>query len=380
MKKVLPLLMLLFFTVACRASPAPAEPLTLTPEPPTATVPPIQLPLVESPQMIQFHFVNENDGWGLTETKVVRTEDGGVTWYDATPPTLSEVNYAPFSFLDAQTASVLIASADYVSGTLYRTDDGGADWAAYNVPFAYASLQFLDSHNGFALAALGAGAGSEAVALFKTSDGGANWSRVFTNDPAVSESSNSLPLGGQKTGFTFLNEARGWVGGSMPVDNFIYLYETQDGGVTWSEVDLALPAGYETAQTGNDAPQFFSATEGILVVHLVTPSDPGVLTIVYRTTDGGGTWSPGQVIKRGRPTSFHSFSEGVAWGDGPFYSTRDSGQTWFVATPSEDFTDALTTFQFASSLVGWVLVSHDGLDTSLYKTTDGGATWSLLIP
>jgi photosystem II stability/assembly factor-like uncharacterized protein len=145
-------------------------------------------------------------------------------------------------------------------------------------------------------------------------------------------------------------------------------------------MNLALPAGYESAQTGNSGPQFFSATEGILIVNLVLPSDPGLATVVYRTTDGGETWTSGQVIPSGRPADFYTFSDGVAWGGGPFYVTRDAGQTWGALTPDQDFTASLGSFQFASPLIGWALTTNEASDPSLYKTTDGGATWTLLIP
>jgi len=366
------------FLAACTGNGGALEPIS-----PTETQLPglvVSLPLVESPQLTQFHFNNENDGWGATESQIVRTNDGGVTWYDAAPNVAAQFGYVPFVFFDTQTAWILVSADDYTTGTLYHTLDGGSTWNSNSVPFAYASLQFLDASNGFALASLGAGAGSEAVALFKTTDGGVNWTRAFINDPNEAAANNSLPLGGQKYGFTFLDSSRGWVGGAVPVDNYIYLYRTRDGGATWSEVPLALPAGYESAQTGNYGPQFFSATEGLLVVNLVMPSDPGLVTVVYRTRDSGETWTPGQVIKRGRPADFHSASDGVAWGGGPFYVTRDAGQTWGAVTPSEDFSASLGSFQFVSPLVGWALTTNEALDPSLYKTTDGGATWMLLIP
>jgi photosystem II stability/assembly factor-like uncharacterized protein len=242
-------------------------------------------------------------------------------------------------------------------------------------------VQFLDPSSGFALAALDAGAGSETVALFKTADGGQNWARVFTNDPNDASGNNSLPRGGQKYGFTFLDASRGWVGGATPVDNTIYLYRTLDGGATWSETGLALPAGYESAQTGNYGPQFFSASEGILVVNLAMPADPGLVTLVYRTTDGGETWTPGQVIAGGRPADFFSFHEGVAWGNGnQFNVTRDAGQTWGALVPNQDFSASLVSFQFVNPLVGWALTTNEVQDPSLFKTTDGGATWSLIVP
>lgn len=356
---------------------------TVAPPPPTPTpAPPTDIPLAifDAPQLTQFYFVDENNGWGITDNHVVRTNDGGVTWYNATPLNITEIGYAPFHFIDAQTAYLLVSNVDYTAGTLYRTTDGGATWIPIAVPFASASLQFLDSRTGFALAGLGAGAGSEAVALFKTGDGGMNWTRAYINDPTVDGYADSLPLGGQKGGFAFLNPSRGWVGGSVPIDNYIYLYATQDGGATWTETHLALPAGYEAAQTGNYGPQFFSNAEGLLIVNGVVPAEPGVFTIVYRTADGGVNWIPGAPIPRGRPTEFYSFNDGAAWVENQFYVTRDAGKTWGAVIPNEDFTDRLVSFQFVNALTGFVLTNPSGDDPALYKTTDGGATWTLIIP
>jgi len=41
-----------------------------------------------------------------------------------------------------------------------------------------------------------------------------------------------------------------------------------DGGRTWAEQALALPAGYENAQASPGAPVFFSAQDGVLAVGL----------------------------------------------------------------------------------------------------------------
>lgn len=368
----------LLFVLLLTACGASAETVTSEPIPSTVAQPVvINLPSVASPQLTQFYFINEKDGWGATESQVLRTNDGGITWHAATPPVEAQFGYAPYVFFDAQTAWLLIGADDYTSGVLHHTVDGGANWSSSTVPFGYASLQFLDSNQGFAMADLGAGAGSQGVAIYKTVDAGISWQMVFQHEPGAEK---SLPLGGQKYGFSFLDASRGWIGGSIPVDGYVYLYRTVDGGATWSEVPLALPAGYESAQTGNSGPQFFSAVDGLLVVHLVMPSDPGLATVVYRTNDGGETWTPGQVIPFGRPADFHAINDGVAWGGGQFHVTHDGGVTWGSLTPGEDFSASLSSFQFISSLVGWVLTTNEALDPSLYQTTDGGVNWQLIIP
>ena len=44
-----------------------------------------------------------------------------------------------------------------------------------NTPFSRGDLRFLDEDNGWMIADLGVGAGSNAVAIYQTTDGGARW-------------------------------------------------------------------------------------------------------------------------------------------------------------------------------------------------------------
>ena len=51
----------------------------------TPTPAEIDAPIVEAPALVSINMLNEKDGWGITETQVVRTNDGGVTWFNVTP-------------------------------------------------------------------------------------------------------------------------------------------------------------------------------------------------------------------------------------------------------------------------------------------------------
>src|SRR5688500_18789125 len=72
---------------------------TPSPYPDTPAPPAIAAPLIESPAFLDIQFFNELDGWGMTETYLVRTNDGGITWYDVTPPDVDEVGATVVSFM-----------------------------------------------------------------------------------------------------------------------------------------------------------------------------------------------------------------------------------------------------------------------------------------
>ncbi len=56
------------------------------------------------------------------------------------------------------------------------------------------------------------------------------------------------------------------------------------------------------------------------------------------------------------------------------YTTQDAGQHWqTVSVPAQHGVQAIS---FLSHLVGWMLVRPDFDTSSLYKTTDGGQSWT----
>ena len=70
----------------------------------------------------------------------------------------------------------------------------------------------------------------------------------------------------------------------MPAAGDVYLYVTHDGGVSWSQQSLPLPAGYEKYQYMPQAPVFFGK-DGFLPLMIYQP-DRTDLTF-YTTQDGG---------------------------------------------------------------------------------------------
>lgn len=139
---------------------------------PVVSAPLPDLPVISNPALTQIHMLDLINGWGTTETSLVRTVDGGLTWYNMTPPGVSSLGYsASVFFLDALTGWVVTGGADFYNGTLALTTDGGSSWTSAAVPFAGGEIQFINPITGFILVGRGAAAGSSAVDIYSSTDG-----------------------------------------------------------------------------------------------------------------------------------------------------------------------------------------------------------------
>ena len=390
MRRALSFLFLLSFIVAACATQTPfpvSEPSVETPPTPYPDTPApvaIDAPIVEAPALVTIRFINELDGWGVTETQVVRTNDGGVTWYNVTPPNVTETGYSVEVFtLDASHA--WIQKPDFSnypnSGFLNLTSDGGITWTTITVPFSGARLSFLNPKDGWALADLGAGAGSNAVAVYQTGDGGITWVQTYINDPNHPNASDSLPLGGLKSDLIPLDMQGAFISGVTYASGVIYLYRTDDGGHTWSPVDVPIPAGTENAQMGieDGAMNMVSATEGFLSVRIAANNTQ---TAIYTTQEAGETWTlTPTLIPGGGRADFLSAQEAVIYNGGQFFVTRDAARTWVTVSPDVAFGESFAGMDFVTTMSGWVItVDATTGHRSLYRTSDGGATWFPVIP
>jgi len=395
------LIAILLLTTACNlplgASPAPTElvPVQVTEAPvratdvpsfglpqaeqPTPVPQPINASVVVDPQFTSLHMLTELDGWALTDLAILRTNNGGGTWYDVTPPGASTLGYGVSAdFFDASRAFFVAPdSADPMhAGMLYRTADGGLNWSMSAVPFGSSILDFLDTSNGWAMAGLGVGAGSHAIAIFQTVDGGATWTQVFVNDPNNPSASTDIPLGGLKGVLYARDMQTAWVGGIVYSNSTLYLYRTDDGGHTWVQVQAELPSEAQQAQVNVEEIQFLTPADGFLTLSFT--SEAGLTRALYVTHDSGNTWTlTPTLIPNGRSVDFVSPTDGLMFDGQQFYVTRDAGSTWGIVKPDVVFADSFMNMDFVNLNTGWLLASDPTtFKANLYKTTDGGATWT----
>ena len=353
-------------------------PLTVVETPLPAVV---EAPIIEAPSIVNIEMLDEVYGWAITEEHIIRTNDGGVTWYNVTPGNLADAGYLVYtSFLDADTAWVQFPDMNKYpnGGKLYRTIDGGLTWETFTTPFSGGSLHFVDANNGWMMADLGVGAGSMAVSIFQTSDGGKTWNRTYTNDPNLAEASDTLPLGGIKNLILPLDAETAWVGGVVYAPGQTYLFRSDDGGKTWFNINLVLPENTAESELSLQDMVFITPTNGLLALRITSETPQ---TIVYITEDGGNTWVQSPVAFEGYGIlETPSASEMIFYTADQFYVTKDAGVTIQQISPEIKFGDSIIDMSFANSQTGWVITASPSNERTLYKTTDGGATWTPLIP
>ncbi|HEX6619629.1 MAG TPA: YCF48-related protein, partial [Solirubrobacteraceae bacterium] len=283
-------------------------------------------------------FINRVTGFlALTDGTILRTDNNGDTFAQKNPLPGTRAPGGSATPVDLRFLSDQIGLGATSDGKIYRTTDGANSWSLISdTARAVHSFFFLDASNGFAV-----GDGS---LFLVTKDGGASWTSKDigippTNLRSISCASLTLCV--------------------MTTEPGTALVRTDDGGATARLVtpsqDPIFAAGFASATriaaggaTGataisDDAGLNFAPIGGRL---------SGTYTRVRAGGQGGTAFAPGD--------------------NGSLAKTTDGGKTWTrgnVAT-SEDVTDVA----FPTALVGYALDSSGGL----FRTNDGGATWKTL--
>ena len=157
-------------------------------------------------------------------------------------------------------------------------------------------------------------------------------------------------------------------------------FKSTDGGATWT----LLPAtNYDTNPDWRFVNRFaVHPTQTSVLLAAVTNND-AVTGGIYRTTDGGASWTKVAGMKAldvafepGNPNN------AVAGLDDGFIAySRDAGVTWtrtarIVASPSGRSNTARAEIAFARSQAGTVYASVDNARGEVWRSADSGATWA----
>ncbi|MCB1060475.1 MAG: T9SS type A sorting domain-containing protein [Calditrichaeota bacterium] len=340
-------------------------------------------PRTTSNTLYDVTFVSEHEAIAVGQHgTVLRSMDDGETWQIV--QTQKAEDFVHVSFANADTGWVVAKTRDstYVS----QTANGGASWQYLNTlgRQEVVDFQFVSSDTGFV-----AVSSYDASEVRKSVDGGVEWSESVAFSQAI-------------TRLQFLNSQLGW---ALLRDST--LMRTEDGGASWDS--LALPHGRQTKNL------FFLDSDNGWYLNRFDSGHSGV----YRTRDGGNTWSVLDTAIADVWTRKIVFADSLrGWittensSDAGLWLTVDGGEsftetTWSAAfpvqavtsAPSGEFvgvgsiglllksgadeiepvrldrtiTDHLGSVVFVSPQVGWV----SGANGLIMKTEDGGLNWTV---
>lgn len=278
---------------------------------------------------------------------------------------------------DAAGASILVKS----------TGDGGQHWRSANftssvqTASAIVGIEFAGSRNGW-IYALDSGMFEDIEVLLVTEDGGATWSEPA--DGACVKSPVSVLLGSQGDDVFWGSDPHA---GGAPAQDATLFWSKADA-CNWSTVRIPVPKMYRySVPTGI---QFFNKRDGVLATTLTAErSGTSPAMVLFRTTDGGITWTPSPPLVVpdaiwDRPVFSdpdHGWLVGRRSNLVLLYRTTDAGESWSSTGVSELAGVAGATVSIIDSETGWLATWQDGPKqlSRLWKTTDGGLTWTPLV-
>lgn len=202
------------------------------------------------------NMVNENVGYICgTNSTVVKTTDGGLTWNQKTSPVGTAVSLYTMQFVNPDTGWVFV---NYIFSGInaYKTTDGGDTWQPQQAGTAgIMAACMVDANVGYVTM------NPSNKPIYKTTNGGTTWDAVTT------------PLLGNIYAVKALDANNVYIGQSFGANR---VAKSTDGGATWTSI--ALPVAIDIHSI-----DFKDVNNGYVAGNMVST--------VARTTDGGVTWT-----------------------------------------------------------------------------------------
>ena len=313
-----------------------------------------------------------DSGWASSGNALLKTADGAMTWTNVTPSIVKAEALAGYFPIDSDRA--WLATFNTVNGQVrvWTTADGGSTWSVATTPAPQPirnPLLFADGTNGW-LATPGEPTSEfqqQPIVVTRTVDGGRSWQRVGAPPDVCG-----------KQDMSFLNATTGWITGGCLAG--ITFEVTSDGGRTWKAQKLASPDGKgftldcDAGPCSLSAPRFAGPSYGYMVLNDYDNAHDSHRSTLYVTRDGGRTWSLRPLPAGDLRVTMINPSTGYAAAaqarpSGWLYRTDDGGLSWHsVAASIQPESNVLD----CTSTTTCFLPST----THLYKTVDGGATWT----
>jgi photosystem II stability/assembly factor-like uncharacterized protein len=282
------------------------------------------------------------------------THNGGQSWRTGVVAGADSLEFRDVEAFDGHVA-YLLSAGNGTQSRIYKTEDGGVNWQLQfinrdSLAF-YDCLAFWDQRSGIAFSDNVRGV----FPIIYTDNGGADWD--FLSDPS-NPSASPVPaatpgegaFAASGTCLTTVGKEAAFIATGAGTEARIL--STTDRGQTWSQVTTPIVQG--TPTTGHTSVAFRNGRDGIAVGGDIGKAD-GETDNVVRTADEGLTWTLG-----GRPT-FTGAIFGAAYVPGTTQTVVAVGPKGASVSADDGLTwqplDSLPYWSagFASRAAGWLV-------------------------
>ncbi|MCE1190433.1 MAG: YCF48-related protein [Ignavibacteria bacterium] len=373
----------------------------------------------------QLFFPSNTVGFAVGSSgTIMKTTDAGATWNSVS----SGVTTAFYDIWTSSDAQLIVIAT--TSGNVRRSTDGGATWAsvATGTSVTLNKVHFIDNLTGFVV-----GTGQCRV----TTDGGATWAAATTGLSTsstywdIDNIGSKVYLTGSSTAiYRSTNNGTSWdtVGFLAPYQQqpWTSTYYASDFGSTDDTVVTVGSFGLLNQRTSiNDhfiytqlfrpgqINELWTNSTGSKIIGVGAPSITGSsFDQFFLSTDYGQSWQYPQVAKNGilrntpveveekvesddsriaNPKSVTSTATinhlqmidenlGFAVGtNSAVYKTTNGGLRWDSIATTITAAQSLSKVCFVNANTGWVFSKTTTATGTIWKTTDGGATWAQQI-
>jgi photosystem II stability/assembly factor-like uncharacterized protein len=355
-------------------------------------------------------FPSKDTGFIAAYQLLYRTTNGGATW-DTCKKALASGDFTHLAYAGNKVVYAHNINCYYCTPPiLLHSQDYGNTWdTACTFPIAYSdfvtSMQFLDKNVGFFAATNGY--------VYKTIDGGQNWNTSFligASDMKITilDASNidvlasgiyiykSVDGGNSYTSYTI----------SSPTNAISYdksskitgvgsesIVQSADGGMTWTAIysgtssiqaicfkdasnGIAVNSSGQVSKTTNGGDEWVTITsdlpsQAFKIIYISGKYYAALYEGIYSSSNDGANWT----IMPGSPINcfdvyFSSATLGAAGISG--------GSGYYSSGWTQNSSDEIRKFSFVNANIGFALGMTGGEVDDVFKTTDGGNSWTPL--
>jgi uncharacterized protein (TIGR03437 family) len=332
---------------------------------------------------------------GTAEEGVFRSGDGGGSW----SPASNGLSIDAIFTLELGRVDPGVVFAG-TSGGVFRTSDGGTSWSMLNNGLSASATKSLavDQDDPSVVIAATDGGG-----VFKSTNGGASWKSINRGLGRVSGFVNALALAPRNVEIMY-----------AALSNAVV--KSVDGGSNWTVAQTGLPSafliqslvvdpsnsdivyagfvnGRGVYRSHNGAGTWEVANQGLTNLNVVSlaihPANPSIVYAgtrggIFRSASAGASWS---LLSTGITPSALAIDPTdpariyAATGGSGVYKSVDGGATWSSARsglPAVSIVSSLVIDPATPTTIYAGLQSVNG-SNGVYKSTNGGEDWSLII-